>query len=94
MVIGSAVYTLHIYSSQNLKDKRRIIRSIMEKIRHRFHAAIAEVDKMDNYQIAVLGLAVVSNETSHVQNILDNITRFIENSPEEFEISNIVIELL
>ena len=74
----SAKLTFRIPHSTSLKDKRQIRRSLIEKSRKRFNASIAEVDTQDIHQVLTIGIAVVSGEAGHGQNILDEIIRYME----------------
>jgi uncharacterized protein YlxP (DUF503 family) len=76
--IGACVVTLHLPASCSLKDKRQVIRSLMERLRRQFNVAIAEVEEQDTWQTAVLGLAVVSNEAGHAERQIDRIVEAIE----------------
>lgn len=93
MIVGLCTVELYIASSHSLKDKRRVIKSLTERIKNKFNVSIAEVDRQDNWQHAVLGMASVSNERSHLDQTLNNITRFIENN-EFAEVVNITTEIL
>lgn len=62
----------------SLKRKRQIIRSLKERIRHRFGASIAEVDEHDKWQRASLGIAFVSCMKKDVESVLSKIMGFIE----------------
>lgn len=59
--------SLHIPMSHSLKDKRREIRSLKDKISTRFNASVAEVDKLDSWQSSVLAVCMVSNERSYLE---------------------------
>jgi uncharacterized protein YlxP (DUF503 family) len=74
----SAKLTFYIPQSTSLKDKRQIRRSLIEKTRHKFNAAIAEIDTQDVHQTLTIGIAVVSNDAAHRQNAIDEIIRFME----------------
>jgi uncharacterized protein YlxP (DUF503 family) len=74
----SAKLTFHIPQSVSLKDKRQVRRSLIEKTRHKFNAAIAEIDTQDVHQTLTIGIAVVSGDGAHRQNALDEIIRFVE----------------
>jgi uncharacterized protein YlxP (DUF503 family) len=74
----SAKLTFHIPQSASLKDKRQIRRSLIEKTRHKFNAAIAEIDTQDLHQTLTIGIAVVSGDGAHRQNTIDEIIRFME----------------
>lgn len=63
--------------NDSLKGKRAVVKSIVERARHRFHVAAAEVADMDVHRRATLGFSVVSNDAAHAQSILDKLTSFV-----------------
>lgn len=77
VVIGTLTVELFIFGSRTLKDKRRILKSILDKVRSRFNVSIAEVDGHDMWQRSVLGIACVSNQVAHVQSVLSSVEKFI-----------------
>jgi len=81
VIVGVLRIDLAVYESHSLKDKRRVIRSIKDRLANRFNAAVAEVDALDSRQRAVLGVAVVANETAHVHRCLDKIVDFVRRQP-------------
>jgi len=80
MYVESAVLTFFIAHAGSLKDKRQVCRSLIDKVRQRFNASIAEVDTQDIHQTLTIGIAVVSGEAAHAQRSLDEIVRYIEGS--------------
>lgn len=70
---------LHLMEGASLKDKRQVIRSIIEKLKSRFNISIAEVGCQDVLRKAEIGLAMVSNETTHLGKLVDKVVNFIEN---------------
>lgn len=56
--------TLRIPMSHSLKDKRRQIKSVKDRISQRFNAAVAEVGELDNWQSAELAICMLSNDKS------------------------------
>ena len=74
----SARLTFHIPHAASLKDKRQVCRSLMDKAKKRFNASIAEVDTQDVHQVLTIGIAVISGESAHAQNYLDEIIRYME----------------
>jgi len=74
----SAKLTFRILHATSLKDKRQVCRSLIEKSRKRFNASIAEVGTQDIHQVLTIGIAVVSGEAGHGQNMLDEIIRYME----------------
>ncbi|MCX7921881.1 MAG: DUF503 domain-containing protein [Clostridia bacterium] len=79
MVIGVCKVVLSIDEVFSLKEKRHIVKSIIERLRSRYNASIAEVDLNDKWQRAVIGISCVSNEAGHADSMMANIVNFIEN---------------
>lgn len=79
MIVAAARLTLLIPDNNSLKGKRQVVRSLIEKVRHRFGIAIAEVDSHDLWQRAELGLAVVGNDEKVLSHTLDRVMHFLEN---------------
>ena len=86
MNIGVSKITLRFAENQNLKGKRRIIKSLCARIRNKFNVSISEGDHQDSWQLATLGISCVSNSASHAEEILSNILSFIELSRNDAEI--------
>ncbi len=81
MIIGTLTITLYLHASESLKDKRQIIKSLIETIRQKFNVSIAEVDALDKWQVAIIGAACIANDTQHVNRVLDKLLDTIENNP-------------
>jgi len=62
-----------------LKGKRRVVKSLMERVRHKFEAAVAEVGDNDLWQKARIGVALVGNDSQLLNTRLQQIMTFIEN---------------
>jgi len=73
MVIGILQIELFIGDAFSLKDKRRVVRSLKDRLTRENGVAIAEVDAMDRHRTAILGIVAVSNEVPHMQRKLDKI---------------------
>ena len=69
---------IYIGDSHSLKDKRRVLNSLKERIRNRFNAAVAEVDDHALWQRATLGVAVVSSTVEHCDEMLTKIVNLVE----------------
>ncbi len=78
MRIASLEVKLFIGEAGSLKEKRRIIRSLKDGIRNRFNASVAEVDALDKWQSAVIGVAVVGNEYAHLESTLAKVVNYIK----------------
>lgn len=78
MTIGLLKIELHIPDSSSLKEKRMVIKSLKDKLRRQFNIAITETDNHDKWQMANLGIATISTETRHANQILSGVVKFIE----------------
>ena len=67
--------------SRGLKDKRAVLNSIKGKLRSKFNVSAAEIDSLDNRQIAELGVALVSNDRRHIESVLTKVRAFISLNP-------------
>ncbi|HEY6537441.1 MAG TPA: DUF503 domain-containing protein [Candidatus Dormibacteraeota bacterium] len=77
MVIGSLVLTLHIPQSQSLKAKRQVVSSLTHRVRRQFNVAAAEVDGLDSWQRAVIGITCVSNDRRHADEMLNKVANWV-----------------
>jgi len=93
MVVGLCTVELFISESQSLKDKRQVLHSLKDRLRRKFNLSVAEVDGQDLWQKAVLGMACVANESSHVNQVLDQALNLIKNMP-AVEVVRTKLELL
>jgi uncharacterized protein YlxP (DUF503 family) len=79
MLVVAAMITLVIPGNDSLKGKRRVIKSLMERVRHKFEAAVAEVGDNDLWQKARIGVALVGNDSHLLEARLQQIMKFMEN---------------
>lgn len=70
MVIGVCRISLFIPGRQSLKDKRRAVKSLKQRLRNEFNLSAAEVDDEELWQRATLGIAVVANDGQFVDQVL------------------------
>jgi hypothetical protein len=80
MTVGSAKIEVHIPGSGSLKDKRRVVKSLKDRLLARFAVAVAEVDGLDQWQRATLGVACVSNDARLVDATLAKVVTWVEGS--------------
>ncbi len=78
MIVGMIKLNIHVPWVHSLKEKRMEVRSICDRVSNKYNASIAEVDKQDIHKEIVLGIACVSNSSTHGDSIMDNIINFIE----------------
>ena len=73
MVIGILQVELTMDWSESLKDKRRVVASLKDKLHREHQVSVAEVGSLDNSRVAVLGITMASNDVNHCQSVLDGI---------------------
>ncbi|HWW10786.1 MAG TPA: DUF503 domain-containing protein [Candidatus Acidoferrales bacterium] len=78
MVIGTLTITLQVPDSASLKDKRQVVRSLTTRIRQRFNVAVAEVEDQNLWQSAVIGIACVSADGRHADEMCQKVLRFVD----------------
>jgi uncharacterized protein YlxP (DUF503 family) len=78
MVIGVTRIAIEIPSAHSLKEKRKVIKSVIDQVKHRFNVAIAEVDGHAQWQFAELGVACVSTSPQHADEMLRRVLQYIE----------------
>ena len=95
MVIGILRVELYLRGTRSLKDKRQILKGLIQRVRSRFNnVSISEVDSLDLWQKATIGISFVSNERAHVNSVIDQVTGFIDSTglvmmgERDFEIIN------
>jgi len=64
--------------AESLKEKRSIVKSVIERLRHRYNASVAEVDDLDDPGRATIAVACVSNGSRHTDRQLQTIARAVE----------------
>jgi uncharacterized protein len=94
MVIGVGRIAIELPGMASLKEKRGPLRSIIARARQTFNVAVAEVGDQDAWQSAVLGLAVVSGDARHANEMLSKVTAFIEEHLSDGVVTDIETELI
>ncbi len=87
MNVGVYFLELSILGAGSLKDKRRVIKSIVERVRQRYNVSISEVGEMDNWRKAEIGIAAVSADNSGTDRVMQKVFNFIDND-ERVEVVN------
>lgn len=78
MFIGSLIVRIHIPYVHSLKEKRSIVKSITTKTKKKFNISIAEIGENDKWQIAELGMAIVSTNMIIIDKQISEIIDFVE----------------
>ncbi len=78
MTVGVALVIFRLHEVHSLKEKRKIVKSLIEKSRNRFNVSVAEVADQDTHQKAAIGIAVIGNDGRVLNSLLDRIIDFME----------------
>ncbi len=82
MFIGVCTIELHVPDSGSLKTKRQSLRSLKDRIRHKFNVSVAEIADNDLWQKASLAVAAVSNDKTHLNQTMDHVLNMVRSVPE------------
>ena len=82
MRIAAMTFRLHAPWVHSLKEKRMIVKSLVAKLQNRFHVSAVEVDEQDVHQIIVIGVAAIVPHNAMADSLMDDISRFMEESTE------------
>ena len=81
MTIGVLQLEIGIGDAMSLKDKRRVVKSLKDRIAHGHNVSIAEVGALDQHRRAIIGIAMVANESRYVEGALSKIVDFVRGIP-------------
>ena len=81
MVVGILQLRIMIRDAQSLKDKRRIVKSLRDRIRNRFNVSVSEVDSLDRRQQAVLGITLATNDRIFADQVLAKVVDLVRATP-------------
>lgn len=82
MIVGVLRVEFSLPGSRSLKDKRRLVQSLLDRLHNQFHVAAAEVDHQDNLRRAGLAVACVSSGARHADQVLSRIVEVIARETE------------
>ena len=78
MTVGILELQLRLDGCFSLKDKRQIVRSLIDRCRRQFKVAIAEVEDLELWNVATIGVSCVSNDPHHAESVLQHVVSFVE----------------
>jgi uncharacterized protein len=70
MPVATMILELRIEHAHSLKDRRQVVRSLKEKLRHGFNISIAEMDEALTWQSATLGVAAISSSRDYLTGMM------------------------
>ncbi|RLB10647.1 MAG: DUF503 domain-containing protein [Deltaproteobacteria bacterium] len=78
MIVGTLRVEFFLPENRSLKGKRRIVKSMIDRVRHRFNVSIAEIGSNDNWQKIELGISFVGNDKRHIDSSLAKVLAYLE----------------
>ncbi len=82
MIVGVLRVQLSLPGSSSLKDKRRLLKSLLDRLHQNFNVSAAEIDHQDNRRRAEVGVSCVSSQTAHANSVLSKVLAVVEREPE------------
>ena len=84
MVIGVCVFELHLHQATSLKQKRKVIKGLIERVHQRFRVSIAETDFHDLHQRSEIAIAAIVQNEGEGERMMNTIRELIDQIPEAF----------
>ncbi len=93
MIVAVCTLQLEIPSAQSLKEKRRAVKSVIARVRRDFNVSIAEVDSLDAWQFATIGMVCVSSDRDYAHGLLEKAVQSVERGRFDAVIADYSIEI-
>ncbi len=81
MRVGTVKVALRLQRAESLKEKRAVLQGLIDRVRKNFNVSIAEIDRLDEKESAVLGIALVSNDGRLNDRLLSKLVERISRQP-------------
>ncbi len=94
MQVGLCRIRLRLPENESLKGKRQVVKSIIARVQNKFDVCCAEIDDNDVWQLITIGVAYISNDSRHANEVLSHVVDFIDESRFEVELLDYEIELV
>jgi uncharacterized protein len=78
MVVGTLKIEFRLFDNRSLKGKRKVVRSMVDKVKAKFNVSVAEVGSNDKWQKIELGISAIGNDRRHIDSSLSHILEFLD----------------
>ncbi len=78
MIIGICRIEIFLPNLQSLKEKRRVLKRLIQKLRQKYNISIAEIENQDKWQRTTLAVVCVSTSSRFVNKVIDQILNEVE----------------
>lgn len=85
---------INIPQALNLKNKRKVVNSLMQKLKNKFNITIAEIANNDAWQLATIGIASVSNDAQYLQQVMNKLLDMIDEMQGDFYLMDHQLEII
>ncbi|MDP1661203.1 MAG: DUF503 domain-containing protein [Phycisphaerales bacterium] len=82
MYIALLQFEIEVPGAESLKDKRRVVSSVKDKLHREHQCSVAEVGNQENASLAVMALAIVGSDRKHLRSVIDSIEHKLRSLPE------------
>jgi uncharacterized protein YlxP (DUF503 family) len=82
MVVGTLTVRIIIPGAQSLKDRRRVLKGLKDRIRNGFNVSISEIDATEAWQRATLGIAMAGDDRRYINGALSELVNFLRVQPQ------------
>ena len=82
MIVGILSLQVSVFDAMSLKDKRRVIKSLKDRVANKYKVSIGEVGHNDSIRTSLLGVSMVGNESRFVNSVLSDIVDFVRKVPQ------------
>lgn len=82
MFVGLLQFELIVPGATSLKDKRRVVKSIKDRLHREHLVSIAEIEALDHHRLAVMGMALVSNSAAYIDRAFDRVIEKLRAIPD------------
>ena len=93
MIIGVLQLDIFIPQANSLKSKRQVLKSLKDRIRHKFNVSVAEINSLDKWQKATFAVACLNSQKRSIDSILSEIVPLVQ-SYHSVELVDYTIELI
>jgi len=93
-MLGLITFHLHLPACASLKEKRGRLKPLLNRLRREFNISVAEMERQDMWQEAVIVCAMVNLDTSYVQRSLQNVAKWVKANWEDGQVIDEKIELI
>ena len=93
MLVGICELEFIMYDLGSLKEKRQIVKSVIDRIKSRYNVSIAEIGSQDKWQKGEIGFCCISNDRKHTDEMINKVINFIENDG-RLDISKCNVEIV